>query len=268
MAYTKSRYAKIVPFNWQTARKSATSFCFAPIYDSLISTHPLVPLVLNKAETRENGTGGKRQGFGIPGGGVNPEWMDSLSGAAKREMEDETGLTVSKISTVPLIEEPQLIISDRKTEERIGQPIRYEKGKEPPVKIDAHNHTAICNPVYTFAGEVVWGGSQLQKIMHKIKNEWLEGSGNEEEVDQFTQECGIYFLLGDLTDEEVTNLAIIEQHEIDGFGLFPLPMLIGMLEDRHPYFEDLYFYYTHLKRVKECATKLKLIPTPVVGGAN
>jgi len=261
MAYVKSKYAKIVPFNWQTVKKSATSFCFAPIQDSFISTHPLIPLVLNKAELKKDGGEGKKQGFGIPGGGVNPEWMDSLSGAAKREMEDETGLTVSKIITVPLIEEPQLIISDKRTETRIGQPIRYEKGKEPPIKIDAHNHTAISNPIYTFAGQVIWDGSQLQKLTHNIKNEWLSGeSADKEEVDQFTQECGIYFLITDLTDEEISDLAITEQHEIDGFGVFPLPMLIGMLEDRHPYFEDLYFYYTHLKRVKECATKLKLIP--------
>lgn len=254
-------YQKIVPFNWQTAKKSVTSFLFTSFHDPFISSAPLIPLVLNKAEIRENGGGGKRQGFGIPGGGVNSEWMDSTSGAAKREMEDETGLIVSKINQSPLIEEPQLIISDKKTEERIKL-IRYEKGKEPSVKVDTHRQVAVCNPVYTFTGQVIWNGSQLQKLTHRIKNEWLDRSGDKEEVDRFTQECGIYFLLADLTDQENSNLSITEKHEIDGFGVFPLPMLIGMLEDRHPYFENLYFYYTHLKRVKECATKLNLVPTP------
>ena len=139
-------YPKIVPFNWQTAKKTATSFCFSPIHDSFISSHPLIPLVLNKAEVRENGRDGKRQGFGIPGGGVNPEWLDTQSGAAKRELEDETGLVVSKISPFPLIEEHQLIISDKKTEDRIKL-IRYENGKEPAIKIDSHNQIAILNPI-------------------------------------------------------------------------------------------------------------------------
>ena len=259
-------YQKIVPFNWQTAQKSVTSFLFTAFHDPFISSELLVPLVLNKAEVRDNGGGGKKQGFGIAGGGVNPEWMDSISGAAKREMEDETGLTVSKINTSPLIEEPQLIISDKKTGERIKL-VRYEKGKEPALKIDLHNQAAICNPVYTFTGQVIWDTSPLQKLTHKIKNEWLSGESTDKEgVNQFTQECGIYFLVADLTDEEISDLAITEQHEIDGFGVFPLPMLIGMLEDRHPYFENLYFYYTHLKRVKECAIKLNLIPD-LAGGA-
>lgn len=261
-------YPKIVPLNWQTVKKSVTSFFFSPFYDPLISSQLLVPLVLNKAETRENGGEGKKQGFGMAGGGVNPEWMDTLSGAAKREMEDESGLVVSKINQSPLIEEPQLIISDKKTEERIKL-IRYEKGKEPAVKIDAHKQTAICNPVYTFTGQVVWDNSPLQKLTHKIKNEWLSDQpGKEEDINLFTDKYGIYFLLAELSDEEINLLSITEKHEIDGFGVFPLPMLISMLEDRHPYFENLYFYYTHLKRVKECATKLNLVPAPTVGSAS
>jgi len=258
-------FPRVVPLNWRDVPELPTSFCFCPIKDVQISSQLLLLMVLNKAESTGSNDGqkntGKRQGFGMPGGGVNPECLDSIDGAAKRETESETGLSMlgGYRYSAPVLEEYQLIVSAKQTGERKKR-IPYEKGKEPPISIDIKNEIAIRNPVYTFRGEVSWEKSILRQLFLKVKSDWLSSDSNDREVvGQSIEQNGMYVLFEDLSEEEVQSLRIEEIDEIAGIGVFTLSFLLQMLEERNPYFEDNYFYYNHLSRIKSCATKLKLV---------
>lgn len=266
-------YTKLVPLNYATVPESPTSFCFCSFPDPVISSNLLVLKVLNSADTKhmENANRddndrehGKPEGFGNPGGGINLEELDTIRGAAEREVLAETGLKV-KAGYAPLIEQPQLIISDKRTGKRIGKPILYEKGHEHSITIDVRNQIALKNPIYVFDGKVEWDGSRLQKLFHRIKD--VNGL-----TEEFTQNNGMYILFDeDLTEETMASLEIEEARlneetgtrEIKGLGIFPLPMLMNMLDTKNCWFEELYFYYTHLMRDREIAIKLGLLPQPI-----
>ena len=268
-------YQKMVPLNWAPIPESPTSFCFCLVYDQVFSSNPLIILVLNSADNKHlesteqsendhNREPGKPRGFGKPGGGINLEELDTIRGAAEREVLAETGLRV-KTGYIPLIEQPQLIISDKRTGKRIGKPLQYQKGLEPSTTIDIKNQIALKNPITVFRGETEWAGSRLQKLFHKIKTESSIS-------DEYTQNYGMYTIFNeDLTEETLASLEIEEAkldektgaREIEGVGIFPLPMLMEMLDTKSCWFEGLYFYYTHLLRIHEIAIKLGLISEPI-----
>lgn len=260
------KFSKPVRLNWANVPEAPTCFCLCPINDPEFSPETLVLLVLNKAENKgRDGSDktdvGKRQGFGEPGGGVNVESLDSLPGAAEREIEAETGLTAS-VKGAPLTEEHQLIISNKKTGGRHWR-ISYEKGKEPSVEIDSRAQVALRNPVYTFRGAPRWENSNLRKLFTKIRTEYIQ---NDPATEEFIKSCGMYFLVQDLSEEELASLAIEEIHEIDGIGIFTVSFLMEMLETKEPYLNNYYFYFSHLTRIKEGLAKIGMLPAKYAGG--
>src|SRR3989344_6635772 len=91
------------PIDWRGLQISPTSFCIFPIRDKSFSPELMVLLVYNHADKgkkrplvlltdpneftqqSDNKKKGKPAGYGMPGGGLNPEWLESREGAAIRE---------------------------------------------------------------------------------------------------------------------------------------------------------------------------------------
>ena len=288
-----ARWTVSKPFDWSRAETSTSCFCVCPVREASFSSEPLVLFVLNisdqeildKAKSSpdnyrswlEQATNsgerqgvGKREGMGNPGGGVNTSMQDSVSGAAKRELEDETGGVAigprsSSVGTVrELFAIQQFLILDKKTGERIGYPIPYELGKEPSVSLDPRTQVGLRNPIHMFHAEIQWEGSKLQSLFRKIADRDLANGLNTEDG---IREYGVPIFFENEDPEDVASLGITEIGEIKGLAVVPISALITMTENRHFYIEDIYFYKTHVIRTLRGLEMMGLIPGSVEGAA-
>lgn len=236
------------PLNWKGLPVSPSSFCICMIRDQEFSPEPMSFMVYNRADAArsvgDNPKKGKPEGFGDPGGGVNVDDMDTIHGAAERELEYESGLT-AVVKPTPLIEEYQLLVLDKRTDALIRK-IKYEKGKQPPVTIRP-SEKALLNPIYIFRADVRWQDSRLRKFMLRCRDEFIQdGTLTEEDIAAY----GLY--ANDLSDDELVELGVREKEEIAGFALLPVGLLLEMSRKGEYHLDPpdntVYVYKSHVDR--------------------
>jgi hypothetical protein len=183
----------------------------------------------------------KGPGIGMPGGGREDGELPAE--AAGNELLKETGF-VSKKKLKGLFVQPKIILSKggiKRAE------IPFTIGAEPSYDLPS-SHTAVENVVCVYSGEIQWDGSNLQRILHELKED------DEISQDQIAQE-GLYVWLkradsetGDLTAEELRSLDIEELNEISMIGMFPLGIIQRILAQGFPKWSKP-FYKSHVIRI-------------------
>ena len=253
------------PLNWKGLSISPSSFNLCLVRDSDFSSQPMVLMVDNKADIESDDTGrpkkGKPRGIGLPGGGVNIGDLDTINGAANRELEFETGLKAT-VKLYPLIEEHWLLILDKRTGALLKK-IPYDKGQQPSTMISP-SEKAILNPFYVFSADIQWQGSLLRKSMLRWRNEFIEdGVLTRDDIDR----SGLY--VNDLSDEELEELEVKEIEEIAGFALLPVGLLLEMSRQEQYHLDPpdntVYVYRSHVDRILYGLEIMKIIgkkPTP------
>lgn len=234
--------------------RTITAFCYVPVSDAEISPDPLVLFIHNisDAQTRRvkglppltkmtpKGPipAGKPAGWGMPGGGMKAEDSNNPATAAETELKGETGLESRK--AVPFLRDAEnKCIELDHNEVVIDEPIYFEKGQRPSIEIDARHH-AIENPIYVFRVEVVWEGCKLQKLLRREARRLI--SVGEKTAEDIARD-GVWVWFSDLAGDKIASLGIDEIDEVDGIGVFPLPML---LEER-----PAGFYRSHIRRTRK-----------------
>lgn len=236
-----------------------TSFCVCPIIDKYFNNGPLILMVHNIADFVFHGYEGKYAAWGFPGGGVTPERADTKESAAREETKGETGLTVQKL--VHLFTDGKFIISELKTKRLLRQ-FFFEIGKRPSHRIDAKREIAIENPVHIFLARVLWEKSALKKLLMKKMRELIKNG-------EFTREGarteGMSVFFEELSQKEIDSLGIYEMNEIDGIGIFPIPLLMDELarETGLPQNQRT-FYWTHLNWLKRVLAQISSDDTGVL----
>lgn len=251
---------------WGNVPISPTSFGLFPIEDRFISDEKLVPLVFNiedpknleKSETEDIG---KKRGVGLIGGGLSAEDYDiDPQKALEREVEAETGLRVSEAREIFNL--PHIIVSDRRTGERLYHHFYDENGPLPEIRIDPRRikkTVALKNPIHIFSGKLQWAGTNLQRIFHEQINKLVEsGNTTREEIAQY----GFFILFEDLTEDERNSLKIDELDEIYGIGLFTISLLAFMKRGGEKHLFGHYFYPSHLDRIFRGLYEMSLFEYP------
>lgn len=265
------------PLNWRGLPTSPSSFCICPLKDTEFSSEPMIFMVFNNADADRTADGrprkGKPPGFGMPGGGVNVGDMDTVHGAAERELEYETGL-VGTVKPVPLIEEHWLLVLDKRTEALLRK-IRYAKGQQPSVQVRP-SEKAVLNPFYVFSAEIRWQDSRLRKFMLKCRDEFVEDrpldkDGNLSHITKdYFAKYGLY--LNDLTDEELEELDVREKEEIAGFALLPVGLLLEMSRSSEYHLDPpgntVYVYKSHVDRILDGLEMIGMIKAVEKGADN
>lgn len=188
---------------------------------------------------------GKPEGIGLPGGGKKIEDIEKAPEAAKREFLDETGFKIlNDPLPIELFVQPYLFIVNEKTGETI-RGVPFEKGKTPSFSLKK-GHYAVFNFVHVFWGKIQWEGSNFQKVLRKLKEDFIaSGEITQESID----ESGMWVKFDELTPEELDSLAIEEQNEINMMGIYPLTFINKALKKENRHLREG-FYYRHLKRIQ------------------
>ncbi|MBI2674332.1 MAG: hypothetical protein HYX22_01140 [Candidatus Yanofskybacteria bacterium] len=277
------RWGKPKSVDWRGQPSSPTSFCIFPIKDEAFSPELKIFLVYNRADKGRNkpldellGFGarqggikkGKPAAYGMPGGGQNPEWLETTEGAAIREGGNESGIRVTRARLIPIPEKKnKALILDKKTDERTRPEIMYADGQQVHVEL-MPNEKLLLNPMNYYLADVDWFNSRVREFLVGLKNDLIaEGKCTAEDIAQF----GIS--INTLAREELLALGVDEEEvgkkdepeelcEIGGFALLPVSLLRWMWENKRFYLnpeEDrenpleptTYVYYSHVKRILE-----------------
>lgn len=203
-------------------RKTETSFNICLVKEPAIFGPDVasVLFVHNLADSSIPGVG-KPAGFGFPGGGVALDQADNPKTAAIREMEAETGIRPTGV--IYLMSTGKMILVDSKTQRMILQKF-FTLGQRPTMHADKGKNL-IENPVHIFKTNFPWHSSKLRKLFLKAHDEFSRNLPGYDPAKN-----GIQVFFSDW-EEDVPNLGIEELGEIDGVGLFPLPVLEEMLSD-------------------------------------
>lgn len=257
-----SRWNQPRPFDWRVP-SSPSSFCVCVIRDREFSPEPMIFLVYNHPdEARRSGSNdGKPAGYGMPGGGLNPEWLENQEQAAKREGGNESGLMIKNVRLIPVPgKKNKLLILDKKTG-KLNRTVLYEDGKQESVKI-APSEKAVPNPFNIYLAAVDWINSRSREFFLNFKKELVAESGCTEEL---IARLGLS--TNGLTREELLRFGVDEEEvdEIGGFALLPINLLRGMHnnkwffldqdEDPDMYFKNnkvgptSYVYQSHVERI-------------------
>lgn len=277
------RWGKPKSVDWREQPSSPTSFCIFPIRDVAFSPELKILLVYNNADKgrkkpldqllgfdtqqRSGRKKGKPTAYGMPGGGLNPEWLETPEGTAIREGGSESGVRVIKVRLIPIPgEKNKALILNKKT----GELIRwtpYADSQQVHIEL-MPNEKLLLNPMNYYLADVDWFNSKVREFLLNLKNDLIaEGSCSEENIAQF----GIS--INTLTRGELLTLGVDEEEvgkpndpeemcEIGGFALLPASFLRWMWENKQFYLnpeEDRenplnptsYVYYTHVKRILE-----------------
>ena len=262
------------PLNWRGLPSSPSSFTIPLIKDESFSPELMTFLVYNRPDNtktavvlpdqlgrfNEDNKDGKPAGYGMPGGGLNPEWMENQEGAAIREGANESGLRITRVRLVPVPgDKNKLLILNRKTEKLVRW-IPYSDGKQVSVKLKP-SEKAVLNPFNVYTADVDWFNSKPREFFLNLKNELIsEESCTEEDIAQFG------LSINTLTSGELLKLGVDKEEvaEIGGFALLPVRLLRWMWEnkwfllnhdedpDQRSRFPDKptsYVYYSHIKRI-------------------
>ncbi len=237
----------------RVSERSITSFCVILINDPYIfEGQPSVLLVNNIADRDQDPPPlnplyigdkpkvkrqDKGSGLGMPGGGREDNELPAE--AASNELQKETGFVPRNLKG--LFVQPKIILSENGIR-KAGIP--FEIGAERSYDLPP-THTAIENVVCVYSGEIEWNGSNLQRILHELKEDC------EISQEQIAQE-GLYVWLkragsstGDLTAEELSSLDIEELNEISMIGVFPLGIIQRILAQGFPRWSKP-FYKSHI----------------------
>ena len=279
-----ARWGKPKTVDWRGVPSSPTSFCIFPIRDAAFSPELNIWLVYNHADKgRKNPLaqllgfdpqqqgGGRKKGkpaaYGMPGGGQNPEWLETKEGAAIREGGNESGIGVIRAHLIPIPgEKNKALILDKRT----GDLIRWVPyTDEQQVHIELRpQEKLLLNPMNYYLAEVDWFNSKVREFLLNLKNDLIaKGGCTTEDIARF----GIS--INTLTREELLALGVDEEEvgkkddpeemcEIGGFALLPVSFLRWMWENKQFYLnpdEDrenpldptTYVYYSHVKRILE-----------------
>lgn len=247
------------PLNWKGLPVSPSSFCICLIRDREFSPEPMIFMVYNRADAArsvgDNPKKGKPEGFGMAGGGVNVDDMDTIYGAAERELEYESGLR-GTVKSVPLIEENWLLVLNKRNEGLVRK-VRYEKGQQPSVAIRT-SEKVLLNPVHIFRADVQWQGSRLREFMLQCRDGYIsDGILTRDDIARY----GLY--ANDLGDDELTGLGVREKEEIAGFALLPVGMMLEMSRQGQyhldPPSNTVYVYRSHVDRILAGLEIMKVI---------
>jgi len=280
-----ARWGKPKTVDWRGVPSSPTSFCIFPIRDAAFSPELNIWLVYNHADKgRKNPLaqllgfdpqqqgGGRKKGkpaaYGMPGGGLNPEWLETAEGAAVREGSNESGVKVIRARLIPVPgEKNKALILNKKTGERTRPEIMYADGQQVHIEL-MPNEKLLLNPMNYYLAEVDWFNSKVREFLLNLKNNLIaEGACTAEDIARE----GIS--INTLTREELLALGVDEEEvgkisdpeevcEIGGFALLPVSLLRDMWESKRFYLnpeEDrenpldptTYVYYSHVKRILE-----------------
>ena len=272
------------PVNWRGLPTSPTSFCIFTIKDETFSPETMVFLVSNHAdkgrkqvllftglENTESRKKGKPAGYGMPGGGVNPEWLENQEGAAVREGGNESGVRVVKVRLIPIPgKKNKALILNKRTGELIRY-VMYSDGRQVSIELKP-NEKMLLNSMNYYLAEVDWFNSKPRGFLLNLKNELIaDGACTEEDI----AKEGIS--INTLTREELLALGVDEEEvgkvgdpqekcEIGGFALLPVSHLRWMKEHnqfllnpdenpedrkRNPDMPTSYVYYSHVMRILE-----------------
>lgn len=255
---------------------SATSFIVPIIIDEEFSPEKMVFLVYNHADAirkrdplspfpaelvDSRPKKGKPAGFGLPGGGVNPEHLENSEHAAIREGRNESGLKVTRVRLIKMPEEEKnkILILNKRTEELVRW-TPYKDGQQPKVEIRP-GEKAILNPLNYYLADVDWPVSKPREFFINLKNELLgDGACTAEDIAKFG------LSVNTLTRDELLGLGVNEEEvaEIGGFALLPISYLRWMWENKWFFLDPeedqghrknnssaltSYIYYSHIKRL-------------------
>ncbi len=273
------------PVDWRGQPSSPTSFCIFPIRDGaefspelmvfLVYNHadkgrknPLAQLVGFDAQQRGGRKRGKPDAYGMPGGGLNPEWLETAEGAAIREGGNESGVRVVRARLIPIPgKKNKALILNKKTDERTRPEIMYADGQQVHIEL-MPNEKLLLNPMNYYLADVDWFNSRVREFLIGLKNDLItEGKCTAEDIAKF----GIS--INTLTREELLALGVDEEEvgkigdpeeacEIGGFALLPVSLLRNMWENKwfylnpdedrdNPLNPTSYVYYSHVKRILE-----------------
>ena len=258
---------KYRPISWEGLPSSPTSFCIFTIRDAVFSPEVMIFLVYNHAESEKNGKrNGKPPGYGMPGGGLNPEWLESPEGAAMREGSNESGVKVERVRFIPIQgDKNKALIFNKKTGEFIRS-VFYSDSKQVRLNINPEEMVTL-NPLNYYLAAADWFNSRTREFFLGFKNRMVsDGFCNEEAIAH--QGISINTLIRD--DLLALNVHREEVNEIGGFALLPVNFLRQMSEKKRFFLnpeesrEDRldptsYVYKTHVERIIQGLDIMKVV---------
>lgn len=243
------------PVDWKELPSSPTSFCIFTIRDPAFSSDLMILLVYNHAEKNKERIG-KPPGYGMPGGGINLEWLESREGAAIREGGNESGVKVTRVRLIPMQgEKNKALILNKKTGEFIRS-VYYSDSRQTSLSIKPEE-MVILNPINYYLADVDWFNSRTREFLLGFKNKLIsDGFCSEEAV--ACNGVSINTLTRDIL--LALNIHRDEVDEIGGFAFLPITLLRQMWErkffflnpeeDRENKLEPTsYIYKSHVERI-------------------
>lgn len=185
---------------------------------------------------------GKPAGGGLPGGGVEQEYLENHNRAIIREVELEMGLPI--VRAEHLFTENGVIISDKRTGAKIRR-ISYQSGRQAAIRILRRTQVALDNPIHIFQVKPRdWLGSSLRKFFLEERAYLVEsGQITAEEIEA----TGIYVM--GLSEDDYNFLNIEERKEVEGIALISVSALVHMFTSGDCRFaKGLFIYPSHVSR--------------------
>lgn len=248
-------WTKPKSIDWKGLPSLPTSFCIFTIRDPDFSPELMILLVYNHAE-KNNKRIGKPPGYGMPGGGLNPEWLESPEVAAIREGSNESGVKVERVRFIPMPgEKNKALIFDKKTGEFICS-VSYSDSQQVRLNISPEETVAL-NPLNYYLADVNWFNSKTREFFLCFKNKLVsDGFCSEEGIAR--QGISINTLLRD--ELLALNVHREEVDEIGGFAFIPVSLLRQMCEKKSFFLNPeesrqdnldptSYVYKSHVERI-------------------
>ena len=224
----------------------------------------MILLVYNHADKGKKK--GKPAGYGMPGGGLNPEWLETVERAAIREGENESGVRIIRTHLIPVPgKKNKALVLNKKTGEFIRY-VLYADSRQESIELKPWEKLHL-NPMNYFLANIDWFNSKVREFLLGLKNELIIDGCTEEVIAQWG------LSINTLTREKLLELGVDEEEvgkisdpkevcEIGGFALLPVSFLKWMRdnkrfylnpdEDRENQLDPTSFVYpSHVKRILE-----------------
>jgi len=265
-----ARWGRPRSVDWRGLTSSPTSFCIFPIRDEEFSSELMVfmvynhtdkgrrqsPLVLLSEYQYGDKKRGKPAGYGMPGGGINPEWLENPESAAIREGGNESGIRVINVRPIPIPgKKNKALILHKRTDELIRW-VFYSDSQQESIELKPWEKV-LPNPMNYYLAKVYWLGSKPREFFLNLKSELVsEGSCVEEDIAR----DGLS--VNTLTQDELLELGVYreEVEEMGGFALLPVRSLRNMLKNKRFFLNPeesrenvldptSYVYKSHVERI-------------------
>ncbi len=265
--------------DWRGLPSSPTSFCIFPIRDEAFSPKLMVLLVYNHADKGKKSTlslladrddlpeglnkivkssvkkKGKPAGYGMPGGGLNHEWLENMECTAIRESGNESGIRVIGVRLIPVPgKKNKALIMHKKTGELIRW-VPYSDDQQVSLILSSWDKV-ILNPMNYYIADIDWFKSKAREFLLNLKEELVAKGCTKEDIAHF----GIS--INTLTMDQLITLNIHREEvdEIGGFALLPVRFLREMSENKRFYLDPeedrenrleptSYIYKNHVERI-------------------